>query len=42
MVYLAIMYLSGDGLPKDCNQAESWVMKFSENQPSDDWRSLLC
>ncbi len=41
MVYLANMYLSGNGLNKNCQQARYWVNKFSNNAPSASWLELL-
>lgn len=41
MVYLANMYLSGNGVGKNCQQAKYWVNKFSNNAPSKSWADSL-
>ncbi len=41
MVYLANMYLSGNGVGKNCKQAKYWANKFSNNSPSESWVKLL-
>ena len=41
MVYLANMYLSGEGLPKDCVAAKYWIYKASNDNPAIEWKEKL-
>ena len=41
MVYLANMYISGDGLPKDCAAARYWIYKASSGNPATEWKEKL-
>lgn len=41
MVYLAKMHVAGQGVAKDCEKAESWVIKLSNGVASDTWSNTL-
>lgn len=41
MVYLANMYYSGEGFPKDCKRAEYWIAKSSHGSPHQGWVERL-
>ena len=41
MVYLANIYISGDGLPKDCEAAEYWILKATNGNLPNEWKEKL-
>ena len=41
MVYLANMHATGQGATKDCDKAESWVVKFTEGPIPEGWKNIL-
>ena len=41
MVYLARIYLLGDGLPKDCARAHYWIERASRGKIPAGWKTSL-
>ena len=41
MVYLANLYLRGDGLPKDCARARYWITRATRGNLPGDWKIEL-
>lgn len=41
MVYLAGMFLTGNGVPIDCTRAEYWIARASDGSPAKEWKDKL-
>ena len=41
MIYLAKIYLKGEGLPKDCARARYWITRATRGEVSQDWETEL-
>ena len=41
MIYLAKIYLKGEGLPKDCERAKYWITRATRGNISKAWKAEL-